>query len=151
MRAASRAPVYRCQRYSERLYDISLPHRSTGDQLAGIHAEALQILLVVLKHWQQAVEIDHLSVLLLERQVLRDRRQATGKDRQLKLRDGPVSPLTAYRATTRIGTNRARAIFLDSPNSLSGIRNSESRRLFTRDRIIDSICAFLFSLYLLFS
>src|SRR5260370_37685873 len=118
--------LHRRQRHSERSYDVSLPHRPIGDQLAGKHAEALQILLVVLKHRQQAMEIHHLSILSLERQVLRDGGQATRKDRQLELRHGPVSPLTAHHATTGSGTIRGRVIFLDSPKSLGESRSSES-------------------------
>src|SRR4051812_23761254 len=85
-------PLHRRQRHSEGPDDVALPHRSIGDQLAGNHPEALHIFLVMLKYWQQAVEIDYLSVLLLERQVLGDGGQAVRKDRQLELRHWPSFP-----------------------------------------------------------
>src|SRR4029078_103684 len=119
--------LHRRQRHSERPLDVSLPHHPIGDQLAGIHAEALQIFLVVLKHWQQAMEIHYLSILLLKRQVLSDGGQALRKNRQLELRHGPVSPLAPHCATTGIGTYLGRIIFLDSPKSLGDIRSSETR------------------------
>src|SRR4051812_20821985 len=86
--------LHRRQRHAEGPYDVALLHRAIGDKLAGNHPEALHIFLVMLKHWQQAVEIDYSPVLLLERQVRGDGGQAVRKHRQLELRHGPVSPIT---------------------------------------------------------
>ena len=108
-------------------HDISLPHRPIGDQLAGPHAEALQILLVVLKHRQQAVEIHHLPVLSLERQVLGDGGQTVRKDRQLELRHGHSFPPGDAPRKHRFGANLGRAIFRDRSKSPGEIRSSETR------------------------
>src|SRR5436190_7725577 len=106
--------LHSCQRHSEGPYDVALPHRPIGNQLAGNHPEALHIFLFMLKHWQQAVEINYSSVLLLERQVLGDGGQAVRKDRQLELRHGLVSPIAPNHATLPTDATRGQVIFLDS-------------------------------------
>jgi hypothetical protein len=81
----------RRQRHSKRLHNIGLPHRPIGDQLTGEQPETLHVLLLVLKHRQVTVEIDHFSVLPLERNVIGNGSQPRWENRQLQLWHGSVS------------------------------------------------------------
>jgi hypothetical protein len=78
----------RSQRRLERTYNVPLPHCPIDDQLAGEHAETLEIFLLLLKHRQATVETHHLAILSLEGDVVGDRGQTVWEDRQLLLCHG---------------------------------------------------------------
>src|SRR5258708_29730404 len=80
------------QRYPEGLDDIRLARGSLLDQLAGEQPETSHVIRLVLKYWQVAIEVDHLSRLTLKCNLFCDRLQARREHGQLHLGHGSVSP-----------------------------------------------------------
>ena len=92
----------RSQRRLERTCNVPLPHRSIDDQLAGEHAETLEIFLLLLKHRQATVETHLLAILSLEGDVVGDRGQTVWEDRQLLLGSGEIRSSEYRRGRPRV-------------------------------------------------
>src|SRR6202790_1981728 len=105
---------------------MSLSSCAVGDQLTGEHAEGLHVLLPMLKHRHHPVKIHYLPVFSLEGEVFVDGRQAIGKQRQLKLRHGPVS-LRPFRSATAADLKLGEAIFHVASKTRGEISSSEIR------------------------
>src|ERR1700733_615999 len=85
-------PLYRNHRYREGLDDLLRLHRAIDDHLAGEHAEAIHIVLSVLKHRQVTVDVTDPACLLLHRNLAIDLRYSGRKYGELKLKDPTLWP-----------------------------------------------------------
>src|SRR5437016_10620983 len=78
-------PLHGDHRYSEGLHDLLRLHRAVDDHLAGEHAEAIHIVLAVVKHRQVTVDVIDSARFLFHRNLAIDLGYAGRKYGELQL------------------------------------------------------------------